>query len=139
MFGGKITTYRHLAEEVLGKLKPWLPEMSAPWTQGTALPGGDFPIEGGGALVAEIMVKYPQIPTALLERFACTYGTLTTQVLGEAETENDLGRHFGGGLYQREVDYQVHTEWARTAEDILWRRTKLGLRMSEQDILGLSV
>jgi glycerol-3-phosphate dehydrogenase len=138
VFGGKITTYRHLAEEVLDKLKPWLPAMRAPWTEGAALPGGDFPIDGGAALLAGLAARYPQLPTALLERLARTYGTLSATVLGNAETENELGQHFGGGLCKREVEYLINTEWALTAEDILWRRTKLGLRMSEQDILGLS-
>ena len=138
VFGGKITTYRHLAEEVLGKLKPWLAAMKDPWTQGAALPGGDFPIEGGAQLVAKLAAQYPQMPTLLLERLANTYGTLSAKVLGGAKTENDLGRPFGGDLYQQEVDYLVQTEWARTAEDILWRRTKLGLKLSEQETDGLS-
>jgi len=138
VFGGKITTYRHLAEEVLGKLKPWLPAMRSPWTRGAALPGGDFPVDGGAALMAGLTAQYPQIPPALLRRFAHTYGTLSATVLGAAETENDLGRHFGGGLYQREVNYLVQTEWALSADDILWRRTKLGLGMSNQEIAGLS-
>ncbi len=138
VFGGKITTYRTLAEEVLGELKPWLPAVRPPWTEGAALPGGDFPIDGGAALVADLTDRYPQIPSSFLGRLAHTYGTLAAKVLGQAETENDLGRHFGAGLYQREVDYLIRAEWARTAEDILWRRTKLGLRMSDEEIAGLS-
>jgi len=88
--------------------------------------------------MAGLTAQYPQIPPALLRRFAHTYGTLSATVLGAAETENDLGRHFGGGLYQREVNYLVQTEWALSADDILWRRTKLGLGMSNQEIAGLS-
>ncbi len=138
VFGGKITTYRHLAEEVLDKLKPWLPAMRPPWTDSAALPGGDFPVDGGAALVADLTAQYGHLSPALLGRLADTYGTLSAKVLGGAETEIDLGRSFGAGLYQREVDYLVRNEWARTAEDILWRRTKLGLRMSGQEITGLS-
>lgn len=138
VFGGKITTYRHLAQEVLGKLQPWLPAMRPPWTAGAALPGGDFPVDGGDALVAGLATRYPAISMTLIKRLAATYGTLTPKVLGRAETETDLGRCFGAGLYQREVEYLVRVEWARTVEDILWRRTKLGLSMSDQDAAGLS-
>jgi glycerol-3-phosphate dehydrogenase len=138
VFGGKITTYRHLAEEVLGKLAPWLPSMTPAWTRGAALPGGDFPVDGMAALLKGLTAKYPNLPVPLLRRLAQTYGTVTAKVLGEAETESDLGRHFGGGLHQREVEYLIEAEWARSAEDILWRRTKLGLRLSDQEVAGLA-
>lgn len=138
VFGGKITTYRTLAEEALGKLEPWLPEMQPPWTKGAALPGGDFSIDGGDALVADLAARYPAISITLIKRFAVTYGTRSSMVLGQAETPADLGRDFGAGLYQREVEYLLENEWARTAQDILWRRTKLGLRMSDEEISGLS-
>lgn len=138
VFGGKITTYRKLAEEVLDKLIPWLPAMQPPWTEGAALPGGDFPIDGVDVLLADITAQYPQMPVALLKRLVQTYGTLIPKVLGPAETESDLGRHFGASLYQREIEYLVRTEWAVSAEDILWRRTKLGLRMSDKEIAELS-
>ncbi len=138
VFGGKITTYRNLAEEALGKLKPWLANMGASWTAGAALPGGDFPIDGRAALVAGLIDQYPAMPRSLINRLAHTYGTLTTKVLADCKTEADLGHHFGVQLYQREVDYLIETEWARSAEDVLWRRTKLGLRMSAEEISGLS-
>jgi len=138
VFGGKITTYRHLAEEVLGKLKPWFPAMSQPWTEGAVLPGGDFPIDGMEALMTGLVDQYPKISPALITRLVHTYGTLSATVLGEAKAESDLGLHFGGGLYQREVNFLVKDEWALSAEDILWRRTKLGLRLSEQEAATLS-
>ncbi|MBL6931890.1 MAG: glycerol-3-phosphate dehydrogenase [Rhodospirillales bacterium] len=138
VFGGKITTYRNLAEAVLGKLKPWFPTMRTPWTRGAVLPGGDFPIDGGKELLKKLTEKYPQMDHKLIERLALTYGTLSTQVLGGAESQSDLGHHFGAGLYQREIEYLIEFEWARTMEDILWRRTKLGLRMSDEEITGLS-
>ena len=138
VFGGKITVFRHLAEEGVGKLKPWFPDMPPPWTEGAALPGGNFPIDGADALKAGLAAQYPQISPELIDRLFHSYGTLSSKVLDGAKTENDLGVHFGAGLYQREVEFLVKNEWARTAEDILWRRTKLGLRLSEQEVLGLS-
>ncbi|MBC8267501.1 MAG: glycerol-3-phosphate dehydrogenase [Rhodospirillaceae bacterium] len=133
IFGGKITTYRHLAEQVLDKLKPHLPRMDQSWTKHSSLPGGDFPIEGRPDLMAKLKELYPRINPELIERLVCAYGTLSFKILGDAKTEGDLGRHFGAGLYQREVDYLVHDEWARSADDILWRRSKLGLRLSQQN------
>ncbi len=138
VFGGKITTYRKLAEEVLGKLKPWLPTMTKAWTAGAALPGGDFPVDGRDALAAELARQYPKIPAALLNRYVRTYGTLSAMILGQSTTVADLGYHFGAGLYRLEVDYLVDNEWALSAEDIVWRRTKLGLTLSLEEIVDLS-
>ena len=138
VFGGKITTYRKLAEAVLAKLDPWFPSMKDAWTRGATLPGGDFPVEGRDDLISDLGKTFPEIPQDLLSRLACTYGTLTREMLGSARTVNDLGQHFGAGLYQREVDYLVRSEWATCADDILWRRTKLGLGMTDQEVAGLS-
>jgi len=137
VFGGKITTHRHLAEDVLDKLAPWFPDMRPAWTRSAALPGGDFPTEGRSALIAEMTHHYPQMPTDLIERLVRTYGTVSRTILGESETELDLGHHFGAGLYQREVEHLVQTEWAISAEDILWRRTKLGLKVNDQEVSDL--
>lgn len=139
VFGGKITTYRKLAEEVLGKLEPWFPAMAKAWTAGATLPGGDFPVDGRDALAAELARQYSKIPAALLNRYVRTYGTLSAMILGQSKTVADLGYHFGAGLYRREVDYLIHQEWAVSAEDIVWRRTKLGLTMSSEEIAGLSL
>ncbi|MCC6610444.1 MAG: glycerol-3-phosphate dehydrogenase [Burkholderiales bacterium] len=129
VFGGKITTYRKLAEAVLGRLAPWLGERRA-WTTTEALPGGDC----GGATFADLVAayrsRYPQLPPPWLERLLRRHGTNGAAILGDARSEADLGRHFGGGLYEREVRYLVDREWACTAEDVLWRRTKFGLRVS---------
>jgi glycerol-3-phosphate dehydrogenase len=138
VFGGKITTYRNLAEEVLGKLKPWLSSMGTTWTRGATLPGGDFPVEGMTALVGRLKGEYPKIPFTLLHRLAHAYGTLSSEVLGDAKDEAGLGQHFGAGLYQCEVEYLMKNEWAQSVEDILWRRTKLGLSMSDQKSADLS-
>lgn len=138
VFGGKITTHRHLAEDVLNKLAPWFPDMRPAWTRGSALPGGDFPTEGRSALVVQLTHHYPDMPAALIERLVRSYGTISRTILGERRTVLDLGHHFGAGLYRREVEYLVQAEWAISAEDILWRRTKLGLRMNDQEVAGLA-
>jgi glycerol-3-phosphate dehydrogenase len=128
VFGGKITTYRRLAERVLESLRAWLPA-SKSWTSTEPLPGGDF-----GAfdqLLAELGGRYPRLSAELLARLARRHGRLAAQLLGAARSEADLGQCFGGGLYECEARWCIAHEWARTAEDVLWRRTKCGLHMSE--------
>jgi len=127
VFGGKITTYRRLAEQVLSKLSPFLPGMAPAWTDTVALPGGDLPGGDFEAFVREIQKAYPAFDATFLRRLARRHGTRLGDVLGDAATPDDLGQDFGGGLFAREVDYFVAREWARNAEDILWRRTKAGL------------
>jgi len=138
VFGGKITTYRLLAENVLRKLNPFLPAMGEPWTKGASLPGGAIALDGKPALLAEMLKAFPGIDAKLLARLVDTYGTQTPQILGDAKSEADLGRDFGAGLHQRELEHLVANEWARNAEDVLWRRTKLGLNMSNQQVTELS-
>ncbi|MCM8729929.1 glycerol-3-phosphate dehydrogenase [Hephaestia sp. GCM10023244] len=130
VFGGKITTYRHLAAEAVDLLAGHLDAIEgACWTGITPLPGGDFPIDGLGALTAELTRAYPFLAPDWVERIARTYGTRARRWLGDARSLDDLGVHFGHGLTAAEVDYLIAVEWARTAEDVLWRRTKLGLRL----------
>lgn len=131
IFGGKLTTYRHLAERVLERLKPWLPGLRPAWSAGVHLPGGGLGKSGLAGLLLELARRYPKLRTDLLHSLARRHGTLATRVLGQAQTEAELGEHFGGGLYAAEVDYMLAHEWAQTAEDILWRRTKCGLRVDE--------
>jgi glycerol-3-phosphate dehydrogenase len=138
IFGGKITTYRKLAEDVLSKLKPWLPAIKSTWTRGIVLPGGDFPMEGAVTLLNDLKDQYPNFDASLLERLGETYGTLSTFILKDSKIQSDLGQHFGAGLYQREVEYLIQFEWAKTVEDIIWRRTKLGLKMNDEEIVSLS-
>lgn len=128
IFGGKITTHRCLAEAALEKIRPWLPQMRGPWTATQPLPGGDF--ADFEALHAGLCHARPHLPADVLKSLAHRHGSLTTNVLGEAQTLTDLGQYFGGGLYEREVCYFVQHEWARAAEDILWRRSKAGLHMT---------
>ena len=140
VYGGKLTTHRRLAETVLARLATLLPVRRgrAPgWTASAPLPGGDFPVDGRAALEAEIRAERPWLPADLARRLVATWGTETRDLLGDARTLDDLGRGFGAGLHEREVERMRTEEWATTAEDVLWRRTRLGLRMTESEIAGL--
>lgn len=133
VFGGKITTYRRLAEEALAHLAPWFPRAGPAWTRAAALPGGDL----GGMTLPEyvggpLRRAYPWLPPLLLAALARRHGALIETVLDGARSVEDLGTHFGADLYSREIDYFVAYEWARTAEDVLWRRTKAGLHLDAQ-------
>lgn len=128
VFGGKITTYRRLAEAALEQLLPALGLRDlAPWTADTALPGGDLPHGDFARFAAHAIDRWQGLPTTLVERLARLYGTRMSRILGAARHPADLGDAYGAGLTQAEVDYLVREEWAREAEDILWRRTKTGL------------
>ncbi|RLA38794.1 MAG: glycerol-3-phosphate dehydrogenase, partial [Gammaproteobacteria bacterium] len=130
IFGGKITTYRKLAETALAHLKPFLPQMGGDWTAQVPLLGGDIDSHGEGAYQQWLQSQahsYPWLPKALLTRFGRAYGTQLHEVLVGATAMADMGLCFGADLYQREVEYLVAKEWARSGEDILWRRSKLGL------------
>ena len=133
VFGGKLTTYRKLAEHALAELKPYLPPAGPAWTQKAALPGGDLPPGGLAAWVAELGRRYPALPGALLNDLAHRHGSLAIAVLGDAKLPADLGEDFGHGLTAAEIDYCIREEWARTAADVLWRRTKCGLAMTEAE------
>ena len=133
VFGGKITTYRKLAEAALGRLTPLLP-MGQDWTEGVALPGGDFPVGGTADLVASLRVEFPFLTMAWAERLVRAYGTETRDVLGDAHETADLGRDFGATLTEAELRWMVGQEFAQSAEDVLWRRSKLGLHMSAAQI-----
>jgi len=139
IYGGKITTYRRLAEEALQKLSPWLKGAAAEqgWTAKSPLPGGDLDVSAIGALSAELRRSYPFLSRSHADRFAHAYGTRAIKVLGTAGSMADLGQSFGAGLTEREVRYLIANEWACTAEDIVWRRSKLGLRLSAAEIAAL--
>ena len=137
VLGGKITTYRRLAEAVMEKLRPFLPHYRAPWTAAAPLPGGDFAVGRGAAVVAQIRADYPFLSESHAGRLARSYGTRAHALLGEATAPEDLGRVFGADLTEREVRYLVEHEWARSAEDVLWRRSKLGLRFSAEEASAL--
>ena len=129
VFGGKITTYRKLAEHALDQLAPWFPGMKTAWTANAPLPGGEI---GGTFDVfhARLAAEYALLPAPLLRDLARRHGGLTRRVLQGVRTEADLGTHFGADLYAREVDYMIEHEWALSGEDILYRRTKAGLHLA---------
>ena len=128
IFGGKITTYRCLAEEAIARLLPYYKAAKGTWTASEALPGGDVGHFNG--FRDSMHARYPELGRDLVEGVVRRHGSRAPTILGEARHPEDLGRNFGAGLTQREVDYLVSEEWARTAEDVLWRRTKCGLRMT---------
>ncbi len=132
VFGGKLTTYRRLAERALDRLAPWLPEASGSWTAGAALPGGDMPEGNPHACASALVERYPELPQVLLEALASRHGTRAAEVLGPTCKPADLGEFFGGELYALEVDYFMAREWAAEPEDVLWRRTKAGLHLSDE-------
>ena len=138
VFGGKITTYRRLAEHALEKLGRIFPAQGSPWTAGVALPGGDFPVDGVAALRAKVQAAYPFLTPAHVARLVRTYGTESFALLHDAQTAADLGPDFGATLTGAEVDWLTQHEYARTADDILWRRTKLGLHLDADQRAGLS-
>jgi len=136
VFGGKITTYRTLAEHALEKLSPYLGDGKS-WTKTAPLPGGNFSVNGGADLVKQLLRDYPFLPLRLAQRLIRAYGTCARDVLGRANILADLGRDFGYGLTEREVRYLMQHEFARTAEDVVWRRSKLGLWLSQDEIAAL--
>jgi glycerol-3-phosphate dehydrogenase len=128
VFGGKITTYRRLAESMLDEIGALIGRRGAKWTRKTKLPGGDFPVQGFGELVTGLKRDYPFLPPAHALRLARAHGVEAREILGSAKSLEDLGPHFGAGLYGSEVRHFMTREWASTAEDILFRRTRLGIR-----------
>ena len=140
IYGGKLTTYRRLAEAVLKKLAPVLPAhrgLPPGWTATAPLPGGDFPHDGRAALAVEVGRGHPYLPAALVDRLVAAYGTRVRRLLDGVASLGDLGRDFGAGLFEREVRYLMVEEWALTAEDVVWRRSKLGLAMSAEQVAAL--
>lgn len=136
IYGGKVTTYRVLAEHVLEEMRDYFPDLGEPWTGHVALPGGDF--ELAEQLRNDILKASPWLDQDIIKRWLTTYGTISFDIIADASSMNDMGVHFGQGLYQREVDYLCQHEWARTVEDILWRRTKLGYLFDKQQTDSLS-
>jgi glycerol-3-phosphate dehydrogenase len=132
VFGGKITTYRKLAEQALEDLARFYPGMAGPWTHGEPLPDGEMPHADFETFVEGLTAVYKQLPPTYVERLARRHGTGCEELLGDARTVAALGRHFGGDLYAVEVDHLMREEWAREPDDVLWRRTKEGLHMTAE-------
>ncbi|PRX11088.1 UNVERIFIED_ORG: homodimeric glycerol 3-phosphate dehydrogenase (quinone) [Martelella mediterranea] len=139
VFGGKITTHRKLAEAAIHKLSHHFPQAGGDWTAGSTLPGGDFAVSETTKLPARLQNDYPFLEKAQTLRMIRTYGTDCWTILGDATSPENLGRHFGAGLYEAEVRWLVDREFARRADDIVFRRTKFGLRMSGEEIAALDV
>jgi glycerol-3-phosphate dehydrogenase len=130
IMGGKVTTYRRLALEALERLAPYLPAMGPAWTGNAPLLGGDIPNAGFDAWLADLQHRLPRFDPAFLHRLARRHGTATLDIIGDARDMSGLGRDFGAGLTEREIIHLRDREWARTAEDVLWRRTKVGLHLA---------
>ena len=139
VFGGKITTYRHLAAAALEQLAPFCPVLDAPdWTGSAPLPGGDFGRGKAAAKALELAARYPFLGAEQAARLIRLYGTRAALFLEGATTATDLGEDFGHGLTAAEVDYLIDQEWARKAQDVLWRRTKLGLYFTAEETARLT-
>lgn len=133
VFGGKITTYRELAERGLHRLKHIFPQMGGDWTHSAPLPGGEIPNADYETFANALRDAYPWMPRKLVQHYGRLYGARTKDVVGAATSLAGLGRHFGGNLYEAEARYLVTREWAQTAEDVLWRRTKHRLHLTEAE------
>ncbi|MBW7055365.1 glycerol-3-phosphate dehydrogenase [Paracoccus bogoriensis] len=138
VFGGKITTYRRLAESALEKIAPFFPGLPGAWTRGVPLPGGDFPVDAVGRLVCDLRGAHPFLSAPWALRLVRAYGSEAATILNGARQAADLGRDFGATLTEAEVIWLMEREYARSAEDIVWRRSKLGLRMTPDQIDALN-
>ncbi|UAB72897.1 glycerol-3-phosphate dehydrogenase [Vibrio sp. SCSIO 43132] len=132
IFGGKLTTYRKLGQAAVNKLIPFFPSMKAPWTKEATLPGGDF--INREQLEIALKNRYPWLDGTIIRRWVRSYGTLSHRIVENRRSVQDMGIDFGYGLYQAEVDYMIQHEWAVTSEDILWRRSKLGIEFSSLEV-----
>jgi glycerol-3-phosphate dehydrogenase len=137
IYGGKITTYRKLAEAAMDKIGIFFQSLPR-WTAGSSLPGGDFPPDGFYPLVAEAIGRWPFLSEPHARRLVRAYGRRIERILGEAQTLDDLGPRFAGDLTGAEIRYMVEHEWAETADDVLWRRSKLGLLATPDDRIGIN-
>jgi glycerol-3-phosphate dehydrogenase len=137
VFGGKLTTYRKLAESAMAELKPFFTQMRGSWTASAALPGGES-MTSVPALVDALLASHGWLPVDIAKRWAVTYGSRAWRLLDGVKGPQDLGLAIGGGLFSREVDYLCSQEWAVDVEDILWRRTKLGLFLSASERQALA-
>lgn len=139
VYGGKITTFRRLAEHALEKIAPIFPQMGRAWTASATLPGGDLAVDGVQALAEELRQRCPSCSPGRALRLARLYGTRARMIISGVKAADDWGQDFGGDLTEREVRYLMTEEWARSAGDVAWRRTKQGYWMSEEQMLALDL
>ncbi|WP_170479784.1 glycerol-3-phosphate dehydrogenase [Ruegeria arenilitoris] len=137
VFGGKITTYRRLAESAMEEIASQIPDIPGPWTAGVPLPGGDFPVDDVSKLITQLREKFSFLDERWATRMVKAYGTEAMEILEDSSDIVDLGRNFGATLTEREVNWLITNEYVREVDDILWRRSKLGLRMSKSQIADL--
>ncbi|MFA9203709.1 MAG: glycerol-3-phosphate dehydrogenase, partial [Flavobacteriales bacterium] len=138
IYGGKITTYRKLAESALRKLQPFFPNMGESWTAKQPLIGASTEYDSLDKIQDLLAQRFPQLAPKMLNRFSRSYGLLSLELLGLAQHSHELGVCFGADLYEQEVDYLMQHEWAQTTDDLLWRRTKLGLRLTALQVEQLA-
>jgi len=138
IFGGKITTYRKLSEEVIAELAPFTSMIGKPWTHHAHLPGGDFALQQKDELIAQFRWDFPFLDEDQVRRMFKSYGTQATEMLHGITTTKEMGKHFGSGLTGIEVKWLMDKEWAQTAEDVVWRRSKLGLRLTKRQVTALN-
>ena len=132
IFGGKITTARRLAEHAMGELAPFFPQAGPAWTKDATLPGGEMEDGDFNRFLGVLRESKPFLAPAVALRLARAYGARVREILGDAASMADLGEDFGCGLSQAEIDYLMAHEWVQTSEDILWRRSKLGLHLTQE-------
>ena len=137
VFGGKITTYRKLAESVMDKVGLYFPQIPGPWTAEAHLPGGNFSVNGVADLIDDLRKDYPFLSQKWAERLVKAYGREAFVMLGSVRNEDELGVNFGASLRQKEVEWLIKEEFVTSVDDILWRRTKLGLRLSDKEVKTL--
>lgn len=137
VFGGKITTYRRLSEEVVEKIDTLLGSRTKPWTAGSTLPGGDIPVTGFDAFATQLQAEFGQVDPATVLRLARLYGTVARDILEGAGEGEGLGHHFGGGIHEAEIRHLIAREWVTCADDVLYRRTKLALHLDESQRAAL--
>ena len=139
IFGGKITTYRRLSETILEHIENFLGKRGKSWTENSRLPGGEIKVATLSEFEAKLKNKYSFFTNELIRRLARSYGEISFDIFGDADSLDALGENFGGGLYEAEVQYLINNEWARSSDDILFRRSKLGLILSETEIENLNL
>jgi len=139
IFGGKLTTYRKLAEDVLMLLQEDFPNMGPPWTAASPLPGGDCDNLSFSEFLKALEQRYPWLPLPLIERYANSYGSLCHTLLADCHRLKDLGQHFGENLFAKEIFYLVKNEWVQKVDDLIWRRTKLGLLLNPSEVEAIEL
>lgn len=139
IFGGKITTYRKLSEAILEHIEGFLGKQGNPWTETSSLPGGEFKISMLSNLESNLQKKYNFLSNEIIKRLIRSYGQISFDIFGDCQDTQSLGEHFGAGLYEIEVIYLLEKEWAKSSNDILFRRSKLGLSISDKGLKKLDL